>query len=71
MFVRGFGGFATEEVFKEQHSKLRDALLANNEEFDDSGFVAAVYDGPTTLTNRHNEIWLIGRGKKEEAVVAS
>lgn len=63
VFVRGFSGFATEESFKEQHSKLRDALLANNEEFDDGGFVAAVYDGPTVLTNRHNEIWLIGGGE--------
>lgn len=59
VFVSSFGGFATEGAFKEEHAKLRDALVAANEEFVDCGFVAAVYDMPSVLTNRHNEVWLM------------
>lgn len=61
VFVRSFGGFATEGAFKDQHAKLRDALVAANQEFVDCGFVAAVYDMPSVLTNRHNEVWLLGK----------
>lgn len=67
VFVREFGGFATEGTFKKQHAKLRDALVAANEEFVDCGFVAAVYDMPSVLTNRHNEVWLM---RKEGHVAA-
>lgn len=56
-YVRAFGGFATEGKALEEALRLKTALLEDNvRNFVDKHFDLAVYDPPTKLTNRRNEI---------------
>lgn len=63
-YVKEVGGFATEATFLEERNKLRDALKTDGRSYDEDTFFAAVYDAPTKLTDRYNEVWIRARKDK-------
>ncbi|XP_023695989.1 heme-binding protein soul2 [Paramormyrops kingsleyae] len=58
VFVRAFGGIASESDWLENVSELREYLLKEGKEFDAKNYVAAGYDPPWKLFFRHNEVWI-------------
>ena len=54
--LQAFSGFGTNA--QEMAQALRQDLIVDNLPFEDGIFSYAVYDPPTTLWNRHNEIWV-------------
>ncbi len=58
--VLEFGGYATESDFLTNTETLRGYLARDNIVTidDDFGQVWAQYDAPTTIFNRHNEVWI-------------
>jgi len=58
--VLEFPGFATEADFLTNAETLRGYLARDNINVvnDDFGEVWAQYDAPTTIFNRHNEVWI-------------
>lgn len=72
VYVRVFGGFATESTVLEQANGLMDMLDEAGRDFADDLVYVAVYDPPQKLMNRHNEVHIpASKGKKEQAVPAS
>jgi hypothetical protein len=57
VIVRSFGGFADEEKALKEAGKLAQALDEDKIQYVGDAFFLAIYDPPTTLTDRHNEIW--------------
>lgn len=55
--MQEFGGFGTNELKMAQD--LRQDLIVDELPFIDGIFAYAVYDPPTKLWGRHNEIWVI------------
>lgn len=55
-YVRSFGGFALEGAVLKEANNLRNDLHTDKLDFDDKMFLLGVYDGPTTVRNRHNEV---------------
>uniref|UniRef100_A0A671KL53 Heme-binding protein 2-like n=1 Tax=Sinocyclocheilus anshuiensis TaxID=1608454 RepID=A0A671KL53_9TELE len=58
VYVRSFGGFASDEDALENVQQLREDLRAAGKEFVENRFDAAGYDAPWDLINRHNEVWV-------------
>ncbi|KAK3573005.1 hypothetical protein QTP86_012260 [Hemibagrus guttatus] len=58
VYVRVFGGIATEEDAIENVQKLKEDLQVAGKPFDGTRFEAAGYDAPWILVNRHNEVWV-------------
>lgn len=56
VFVRSFGGFATENTILNEVNALKEELIADEEEFEEDFFWVFVYDPVTKLLNRHNEV---------------
>ncbi len=56
MTPQEFGGFGTNAMKVAQ--ALRQDLIQDNISFQDGVFAYALYDPPTKLWNRHNEIWV-------------
>jgi hypothetical protein len=42
----------------EMAQALRQDLIYDNKSFQDGAFAYAMYDPPTTLLDRHNEVWV-------------
>lgn len=57
VYVRSFGGFAKDQDFMENLHNLTLSLPADAK-VEDKYFFNAVYDGPYTFKNRHNEVWV-------------
>ncbi len=66
VYVREFGGFATESTILQETKKLHEELVADNEDFDDEMVFVAVYDPAVKLLNRHNEVHVMEKGEKPE-----
>ncbi|KAK3792863.1 hypothetical protein RRG08_039797 [Elysia crispata] len=58
VYVRSFGGFAKDADYSDNLAKLSEDLTGSNFSIEDAFFFAAVYDGPYTFVNRHNEVWI-------------
>ncbi|KAG7333999.1 hypothetical protein KOW79_002406 [Hemibagrus wyckioides] len=58
VYVRVFGGIATEDDAIENVQKLKKDLQVAGKPFDDTRFEAAGYDALWKLVNRHNEVWV-------------
>ncbi|XP_063047111.1 heme-binding protein soul2 [Engraulis encrasicolus] len=58
VYVRSFGGVASEKSGTEEVTKLRASVKAMGMTFVPNRFVAAGYDSPLNLINRHNEVWV-------------
>ncbi|DBA72585.1 TPA: hypothetical protein ACH3X2_010338 [Trebouxia sp. C0005] len=56
LYVKEFGGFGTNAMKMAQ--ALRQDLIQDSISFQDGAFAYALYDPPTKLWNRHNEIWV-------------
>lgn len=56
LYVKEFGGFGTNAMKMAQ--ALRQDLIQDNISFKDGVFAYALYDPPTKLWKRHNEIWV-------------
>lgn len=56
VFVRTFGGFATESTILNEATALHEELVSDKEEFEDQWVFVAVYDSAIKLLNRHNEV---------------
>ena len=56
VFVRSFGGFATESSILNELNALHEELISDKEDFDDEWVFVAVYDPAVKLLNRHNEV---------------
>jgi hypothetical protein len=60
VWVLSFGGWPSTEAATQQRDKLVSILAAAGEKYDASGaFWWAGFDAPTTLFNRHNEVWVL------------
>ncbi|KAK9845803.1 hypothetical protein WJX81_002827 [Elliptochloris bilobata] len=55
-YVASFGGFGVESNIIAQAKALRDKLRADGQRFDESKFWFHLYDPPTKLVNRYNEV---------------
>ena len=55
--MQEFGGFGTNAMKMAQ--ELRQDLITDELPFKDGYFAYAVYDPPTKLFGRHNEIWVL------------
>ncbi|KTF77018.1 hypothetical protein cypCar_00035367 [Cyprinus carpio] len=58
VYIRSFGGFASDEDALENVQQLREDLRAAGKVFVENRFDAAGYDAPWDLFNRHNEVWV-------------
>jgi len=58
VFVRSFGGFATENTILNEVNALKEELIANKEDFEEDYVWVAVYDPAYKLFNRHNEVFI-------------
>ncbi|KAL2082889.1 hypothetical protein ACEWY4_020662 [Coilia grayii] len=58
VYVRAFSGLASEADGYENLAKLRASVEVAGKTFVPHRFVAAGYDPPLRLINRHNEIWI-------------
>eukprot|EP00045_Choanoeca_perplexa_P004043 m.35067 g.35067 ORF g.35067 m.35067 type:complete len:199 (+) comp12367_c0_seq1:141-737(+) len=56
-YVIGFSGFAKGQDFVVQAGNLASALATDNINFNSTVYYTATYDGPYTISNRHNEVW--------------
>ena len=56
VFVQEFGGFGTNAMKMAQ--ALRQDLITDSIPFQDGAFAYSLYDPPTKLWNRHNEVWV-------------
>jgi hypothetical protein len=56
VFVRSFGGFATENAILNEVNALHEELVSDKEDFDEEMVFVAVYDPAVKLLNRHNEV---------------
>jgi len=59
VYVRKFGGFASDMDYVDQARKLRESLPEGTQ-YDDSYFYALGYDSPWTIFGRRNEVWYMG-----------
>eukprot|EP00052_Salpingoeca_macrocollata_P033716 m.9333 g.9333 ORF g.9333 m.9333 type:complete len:216 (+) comp5477_c0_seq1:133-780(+) len=57
VFVKTFGGYAQGQEIQKEASSLLDSLTADRISVSSSLYVYAGYDAPSTVFNRHNEIW--------------
>lgn len=58
VYVRSFSGMASEADGYANVDKLKASLKAAGKSFNPDRFVAAGYDPPVRLINRHNEVWV-------------
>jgi len=59
VYVRSFGGRASQEDWIENAAKLGMDLTKAGLNYDASYFYTAGYNGPYTMFNRHNEVWFM------------
>ena len=59
VYVRSFGGFATENSILQETNALHEELVSDKEDFDQEMIFVAVYDPAVKLLNRHNEIHIM------------
>jgi len=59
VYVRHFGGFASDYDYLTEAKLLKDALPEGTP-YHDMFFYALGYDSPWTLINRRNEVWYVG-----------
>ena len=71
VFVRPFGGFATESTILQETSALHEELVNDEEDFDKDMVFVAVYDPAVKLLNRHNEVHVMKKGKEPSFVLVS
>ncbi|KAG9275409.1 heme-binding protein 2-like [Astyanax mexicanus] len=58
IYVRVFGGFASEDDARKNRAMLTKDLKAEGKQFNDKRYEGAGYDPPWNLFNRHNELWI-------------
>ncbi|XP_070532466.1 uncharacterized protein [Ptychodera flava] len=58
-FVSVFDGFATEPIPYQKSQDLAKILTENKEPYATGYYYTAVYNRPTVLEDRHNEVWLV------------
>lgn len=59
VFVRSFGGYATEATIMKETNALHEELTSDEEEFEKEYVFALVYDPAIKLLNRHNEVHVL------------
>lgn len=59
VYVRSFGGMASDADWMAHAAELETALDADGQSFDRDHYYCVKYDSPLKLTNRHNEVWYI------------
>ncbi|GFN90992.1 heme-binding protein 2-like [Plakobranchus ocellatus] len=59
VYVRHFGGFATDDDYLENLATLSTDLSTAEIAVEGSFFFMAGYDGPYTFINRRNEVWIV------------
>lgn len=65
-YVYAFGGFATGGSILNSALKLALALQTDGRSFDRDHLWSALYDAPTRLWGRHNEVMFSATGKADE-----
>lgn len=63
VYVRSFGGYATEATVLQQATALHEVLAKDEEEFEEDYVFVAVYDPAVKLFNRHNEVHVLAKGE--------
>lgn len=61
VFVRSFGGFATQDSWLKNAELLGNDLQRDSKAFIKDYFYAAGYNSPFEVLGRHNEIWFIAQ----------
>jgi hypothetical protein len=70
VYVMPYSGWSTPSIEREKATQLIKKLEAAKEPFSTQHWFTAGYDGPYSLANRHNEIW-IPRTVAESSTTAS
>ncbi|GAB4818132.1 hypothetical protein N2152v2_005178 [Parachlorella kessleri] len=70
--VRSFDGFPSAHSFMENYRELVDALEDDDQDYSNDWAVFSIYNGPTELENRHNEVLLpaFDKDSKHQKTVA-
>jgi hypothetical protein len=63
VYVRTFGGFATEATALQEITTLHEELTKDEQEFEEDVVFVAVYDSAVKLLNRHNEVHVMKKGE--------
>jgi hypothetical protein len=71
VFVRSFGGYATENTILNEVNALHEELISDKEDFDEKYVFVAVYDPAVKLWNRHNEVHVMKKPAPSETVQVS
>lgn len=71
VFVRSFGGYATESTILNEVNALHEELISDKEDFDDEYVFVAVYDPAVKLLNRHNEVHVMKKPAPSKTVQVS
>ncbi|XP_077986482.1 uncharacterized protein LOC144440904 [Glandiceps talaboti] len=66
VFVRSFGGLASDPFPGQQAAKLQSLLDKNSEPYNTGFYYSAGYDKPSKAINRHNEVWLVLRNDEAD-----
>uniref|UniRef100_A0A1A8CL10 Heme binding protein 2 n=1 Tax=Nothobranchius kadleci TaxID=1051664 RepID=A0A1A8CL10_NOTKA len=64
-YVRTYGGFANDEMKREELLKLLESLKRDGAEFVDAPYYTAGYDAPFKLINRKNEVWVLKKAEEQ------
>ncbi|XP_071996740.1 heme-binding protein 2-like [Engystomops pustulosus] len=59
LYVKSFGGIAKKEGYAKNIQALAEELTKLGLHFDHSFSACNIYDPPTKLSNRHNEVWFL------------
>lgn len=59
VYVRTYGGFAKENLKREELLKLLESLKRDGVEHVGQPYYTVGYDSPFKLTNRRNEVWIL------------
>lgn len=69
VFVRSFGGYATEATIMQETNALHEELTSDEEEFEKDYVFALVYDPAIKLLNRHNEVHVLAEKEAPKKVL--
>lgn len=67
VYVYEYGGFTNEKDIEAKAALLFKALKDNDKKVKSSAYVAATYDNPLRVIDRHNEIWMFAKDADDEA----
>lgn len=63
VYVKSYGGWIVSPIAKKYSAQLKEALDKAQASYDEDYHYDVGYNSPMKLTNRHNEVWYVVKGK--------